>query len=61
MDSLVRTNTAFASYADLARAMADGYAPTLRQDRQGPRALGLALEAKGHRVFWLAGSFWGYS
>ena len=61
LNTLVASNTAFRTFAELALAMADGYAPSLRQDRAGPKALGLALEAKGHQVFWLAGSFWGWS
>jgi hypothetical protein len=62
LNTLVAQNTAFRSYAELAQAMAaNGYTPSLRSDRKGPKALGSALEAKGHRVFWLGGSFWGYS
>lgn len=61
LNTLVAQNTAFRTFADLAQAMASGYAPSLRSDRKGPKALGLALEAKGHRVLWLGGSFWGYS
>jgi hypothetical protein len=53
IDTLVRKNTAFSNYADLTDSMGTGYRPTLRNDRTGPKALGLALEAKGHAVRWL--------
>lgn len=53
IDELVRKNTAFSNYADLSDSMGTGYRPTLRSDRTGPKALGLALEAKGHAVRWL--------
>jgi hypothetical protein len=53
IETLVRLNTAFSTYADLSDSMSTGYRPTLRSDRTGPKALGLALEAKGHAVRWL--------
>jgi hypothetical protein len=61
IDVLVAKNTAFRRYSELAFSMDNGYVPSLRSDRKGPKALGLALEALGRKVFWLGGSFWGYS
>jgi len=40
LNTLVANNTAFFSYTDLAKAMAtNGYTPSLRRDRKGPKAL----------------------